>query len=90
VAVWATPTDGGDAWRVSVTDNGVGIPAEARATLFDTATRLASVSSGEGVGLARVARIVEAHGGRLGAEASPGGGTTVWFELPALLPCTEA
>ncbi|GAA1938525.1 GAF domain-containing sensor histidine kinase [Nocardioides marmoribigeumensis] len=90
VAVWATPTDGGDAWRVSVTDNGVGIPAEARATLFDTATRLASVSRGEGVGLARVARIVEAHGGRLGAEASPGGGTTVWFELPALLPCTEA
>ena len=83
VAVSATPTEG--AWKVSVTDNGVGIPAGQRDSLFDTSTRLAAVTKGEGLGLARVARIVEAHGGRLGAEESSSGGTTVWFELPALL-----
>jgi two-component system OmpR family sensor kinase len=29
-----------------------------------------------------VARIIGAHGGRVGAESVPGGGTEIWFELP--------
>lgn len=74
---------GDHVWRVTVSDNGVGVPAEERAALFDTATRIASVSRGDGIGLAAVARIVEAHGGRLGADESPDGGLDVWFELPA-------
>ncbi len=85
ITVSATPADDDSAWRVAVTDNGRGIPSEQRAALFDTATRLTSVSRGEGIGLATVARVVEAHGGRLGAAEAPGGGTTIWFELPAPL-----
>jgi signal transduction histidine kinase len=81
VAISSTRTP--DGWRVSVSDNGTGIPESERASLFDLTTRLASVTRGEGIGLATVARIVEAHSGRAGAEESPTGGTTVWFELPA-------
>jgi signal transduction histidine kinase len=81
VAISSTRTP--DGWRVAVSDNGTGIPESERASLFDLTTRLGSVTRGEGIGLATVARIVEAHSGRAGAEESPTGGTTVWFELPA-------
>jgi len=37
---------------------------------------------GSGIGLATVRRAVDAHGGRVGLEETPGGGTTAWFELP--------
>jgi signal transduction histidine kinase len=40
-------------------------------------------SGGSGIGLAAAKRIVEAHGGRIGMDAASGGGTTVWFDLPA-------
>ncbi len=36
-----------------------------------------------GIGLATVRRVVDAHGGTIGIEETPGGGTTVWFELPS-------
>ena len=80
VQVSAHPT--ADGWRVAVSDNGIGIPEESRAEVFEMGTRLAAVTQGDGIGLATVARVVQAHGGRAGVEASPSGGATVWFELP--------
>ncbi|HLX09383.1 MAG TPA: RpiB/LacA/LacB family sugar-phosphate isomerase, partial [Thermoanaerobaculia bacterium] len=41
---------------------------------------------GTGIGMAIVYRIVEDHGGRLRAESTPGGGTTITVELPAAGP----
>jgi signal transduction histidine kinase len=74
----------GDFWRVSVVDNGIGIPEDRRADVFALFSRLDPAVDGHGIGLATAARIVTAHGGRIAAEDAPGGGTEIWFELPAL------
>jgi signal transduction histidine kinase len=71
-----------DAWRVSVRDNGVGIPEHRRRDVFSLFSRVDDGVSGYGIGLATVARIIAAHGGRVGAEEAPEGGTEMWFEVP--------
>ncbi len=72
--------------KVSVVDQGPGIPPEHLPHLFDRFYRVdrgrARASGGNGLGLAIVAGIVAAHGGRYGATSPPGGPTTFWFELP--------
>lgn len=80
VRIAARQTHGG--WRVWVRDNGVGIPEQRRVDVFSLFSRVQSDVAGHGIGLATVARIVSAHGGRVGAEPVPGGGTEIWFELP--------
>lgn len=81
VAVTAARGDG--EWRVAVTDNGRGIPVTGRDTVFVLHARGDSSVEGSGIGLATARRAVEAHGGRIGIDDAPGGGTTIWFTLPA-------
>jgi signal transduction histidine kinase len=65
-------------------DNGLGIPADRQATVFDLFTRAhPTVSVGRGVGLAIVQRLVEANGGAITLESRPGVGTTFRVTLPA-------
>jgi signal transduction histidine kinase len=71
-----------EAWRVSVRDNGIGIPEERRVDIFSLFSRVDSEVEGHGIGLATVARIVTAHGGRVGADPVHGGGAEIWFEIP--------
>jgi signal transduction histidine kinase len=66
-----------------VTDNGIGVAPERRETMFVLFARADKRVDGSGIGLATAKRVVEAHGGRIGMEDAAGGGTTVWFELPA-------
>ena len=73
-------------WRISVSDNGVGIPEHRRRDVFSLFSRVDDGVSGYGIGLATVARIIAAHGGRVGAEESPEGGTEIWFEVPDQQP----
>jgi two-component system sensor histidine kinase KdpD len=71
---------------VSVSDRGVGIPAEELPRVFDKFYRVKSRgirASGTGLGLSICKGIIEAHGGRIWAENRPGGGTTISFTLPA-------
>ena len=84
----------GEHVRVRVHDNGIGVAADRVEDVFGLFVRAAppgpasasgsgSTPEGHGIGLATTKRIVEAHGGRIGIEASEGPGTTIWFELPA-------
>lgn len=68
--------------RITVADNGTGIPAFIRSTLFEpfTTTR----AEGMGLGLAVCKACVEVHGGHLWVEDQPPGADTVFhFTLPA-------
>ena len=71
-----------DGWRVTVRDNGTGIPLDRHSDVFSLFTRVDNDVAGHGIGLATVARIVGAHGGRVGVEPSDGAGAQIWFDLP--------
>jgi signal transduction histidine kinase len=71
--------------RLSVSDDGEGIPPERRADVFERFTRLdeARSSGGTGLGLAIVRDVVVRCGGTVGIDTSALGGTVVIVELPA-------
>lgn len=72
---------------IRVRDNGVGIAPEHLPRIFDAFYRIedprTAASGGAGLGLAVVKHIVEAHGGTIGVESTPGKGTTVTVALPS-------
>ncbi len=80
VSVTACERDG--VWRITVQDNGVGIPEADRQTIFQLFKRVADDADGSGIGLATCKRIVEVHGGSIGIDPAPEGGSRFWFELP--------
>jgi signal transduction histidine kinase len=67
---------------VQVEDTGDGIPAEHIPFLFDAFYRAERVQKGSGLGLAVARTIVEAHGGKIWVESTPGKGSTFSFTLP--------
>ncbi|WP_210438176.1 sensor histidine kinase [Nocardioides xinjiangensis] len=69
--------------RLEVRDRGRGVPADKRERIFAPLARLDKSVDGTGIGLATCRRIVEAHGGSMGVDERPGGGSVFWFELPA-------
>jgi signal transduction histidine kinase len=75
-----------DAWlTLSVRDTGTGIAPDALPHVFDRFYRADSARSRtdeSGLGLAIAKSIVEAHGGSISAESSPGLGTTIAITLP--------
>jgi len=72
-------------WEVVVSDNGIGIDAQFRDTVFDLFRRLHGPERypGSGLGLALSKRIVERHGGTIWVTAPAAGGTAIHFTLPA-------
>ena len=66
--------------RVSVSDNGPGIPRELRDRIFEPF--FTTKHRGTGLGLAIARRTVEQHGGSIAVESTPGVGTTVIVKLP--------
>ena len=69
--------------HVTVADRGAGIPREFREVIFDKFQRIKSeTSKGLGLGLAFCRLAVEAHGGRIWVEDTPGGGARFNLTLP--------
>jgi PAS domain S-box-containing protein len=76
---------------VTVTDTGIGIPADMLPKVFDMFTqadrRLERSRGGLGIGLSLVRGLVELHGGRVAANsAGPGKGSEFVVRLPAIAP----
>lgn len=87
VTVTASPADG-QWFTVAVSDTGIGISPEHLTRIFERFYRADPARSradgGTGLGLAIVRHLVEAHGGRVTAESTPGVGTTVFISLPGV------
>jgi len=83
VEVAVTPEPDGVTFAVS--DTGCGIPADDLPHLFERFYRTSTATArakGSGLGLALCKGIVEAHGGRIGVESTPGEGSRFFFTLP--------
>jgi PAS domain S-box-containing protein len=72
--------DNDDQLLISISDTGVGLPAEKADQIFNAF--FTTKPQGSGMGLAISRSIVESHGGRLWASANSGRGTTFHFTLP--------
>jgi PAS domain S-box-containing protein len=70
-----------DQMLISVTDTGVGLPAEDIDKIFHAF--FTTKSQGTGLGLAITRSIVESHGGRVWAAPNSGQGATFYFTLPS-------
>ena len=75
----------------TISDDGVGIPDERKAEVFEPFRRLQSKEEvpGSGLGLSICKKIVERHGGRIWLESREGGGTKAVFTVSAncVFPC---
>lgn len=69
--------------RFAIRDTGAGIPAEAFGRIFEKFGQVDAHSKvGTGLGLAFCKLAVEAHGGTIGVESTPGAGSTFSFTIP--------
>jgi two-component system sensor histidine kinase KdpD len=72
--------------QVRIADQGRGIPADQRDSVFEPFARGSDDGRGSGLGLAIAHAVVQAHGGTIWAEDAPGGGTAIVFRLPVTQP----
>ncbi len=77
--------------RVTVADDGIGIPADKRDKIFEPFQRAGQETGpieGTGIGLAISRRLAELMKGRVGFSSEVGRGSTFWIEVPAYNPVT--
>lgn len=83
-AIWIqTEVDTGNHIKITIADNGSGIPETARARLFDPFFTTKSIGKGTGLGLSISHQIItEQHNGKLYCESTPGALTKFVIEIP--------
>jgi signal transduction histidine kinase len=82
----------GEEWVLTVSDNGIGIPAESWHDIFVIFRRLHTRTeyAGNGIGLSICKKIIERHGGRIWIEAQANPGSCFKFTLPVTPPSQVA
>jgi signal transduction histidine kinase len=83
VRIRARPEPGGAWVRLSIEDNGCGIPPHLQRRIFDPFFTTRQRAGGTGLGLAITEEIIHQHQGRIELESRVGEGTTFHFLLPA-------
>ncbi|WP_258548453.1 ATP-binding protein [Thalassospira xiamenensis] len=85
-------TNGRMAFRISVRDEGIGIPVDKVRSIFEAFTQVDTSTTrrfgGTGLGLAICQKMILAMGGTIDVESIEGKGSTFWFDLD--LPLTDA
>lgn len=93
ITVAVEPGEAEDGARVTVADEGPGVPEDLLATIFDPFTQgtesLNAATPGMGIGLSLVARFAEMHGGHARVENRPGGGAAFRVWLPSSPPVRQ-
>ena len=78
--------DIGNTWRLEIKDNGIGIPAKEQRKLFKMHFRgtnaINSKTTGSGIGLMLVRKLVNLHNGKIHIESTEHQGTTIRITLP--------
>ncbi len=75
--------DEGNYWKIRVIDFGPGVPDKYKKVIFERFKRAKKEGiRGLGLGLAIVKRIAELHGGEVGVDDNPEGGSIFWVRLP--------
>ena len=84
IRIWSETREG--RVRISVQDNGIGIPPQHHQRIFRVFERLHGLDRypGTGIGLAIVQKGIERMRGVVGIASEPGKGSCFWFELPAV------
>jgi len=84
--ITVTVEDAGPMERVSIADQGIGIPKDQQERIFERFYQVDGSArrrfGGVGLGLAIVKRIVETHGGKVWVESEEGKGSTFYFTIP--------
>jgi len=75
--------------RITISDNGPGIPVEHQAKIFAPFFTTKDVGTGTGLGLSICYGIIRQHGGDIWADSIQGEGVTFHIELPILAPQVE-
>ncbi|WP_340106216.1 PAS domain S-box protein [Rhodohalobacter sp. 8-1] len=82
--ITVTADESDDHWKISVSDNGIGINPEYSEKIFSIFQRLHTNDeySGTGIGLAVCRKIAESHKGKIWVESEEGSGSTFVFTIP--------
>lgn len=87
----AVTSEGGDSYRIIVSDNGIGFHEQYNEKIFTIFQRLNSKESyeGNGIGLAIVKKIIDKHNGTITVRSKEGEGTTFTITLPVHQPAND-
>jgi len=74
--------------EIRISDEGRGVPENMREAIFQPFLQTQSSDgrrgAGTGLGLSICKQIIEGHGGRIGVDGKPEGGSVFWIKLPRL------